>query len=124
MTKIQETDTMLDSLTKMAEGNPGAITVLMQIMTEAERIDPDSFMGSFGAILSLDTQNIYGSRIWMLYKDVCGENITDTIGLSRAVQMGIISIATLNMAIDNYGKGLDVEDTMKKLRNDLPNFAK
>ncbi|MBU2177728.1 MAG: hypothetical protein KJ556_21760 [Gammaproteobacteria bacterium] len=57
---------MQDLLVTMAEGNPGAITVLMRLMgTE------------FGPmrILSLDDMNIRGTQIWIGHKDHCGEDL-------------------------------------------------
>lgn len=66
--KIELSDTTADVLLKMAEGNPGAITVLTAIL--------DTY-GNEGLmlILSLDDMNVRGSQIWVGYKDYCGEDI-------------------------------------------------
>ena len=122
MEKITGNDTGMDMIAKMSEGNPGAINVLMQFITKAPMIDPKSCMGGLGPILMLDSCNIYGSRIWMLYKDVCNENIVATIAVIRATQLGIITKSTLNTAIDNYGKGIDVNTIMSKVKEELPDF--
>jgi hypothetical protein len=115
--------TIIDNLTAMAEGNPGAITVLMRMYTEGTAIDPDSLLGSLGAIMLLDTFRVYGHRIWMLYKDVCGEDITHTIAVLRACQMGIIPQSQVDTAIDNRGQGIDVEEVFKLLKEQLPAFG-
>ena len=122
MSRIQLTDTTTDVFIKMAEGNPGGLHVCMQMFENNTKIDPDDFMGRLGAILSLDTHGIYGSRIWMLYKDVCGEDLVNTLALLRGVQLGFLSEAKLNKAIDNYGEGIDVEDIKAQVKNYLPNF--
>jgi len=40
MSRIQGTDTMMDVITKMAEGNPGAISAMGAMLKEGKRIDP------------------------------------------------------------------------------------
>ena len=122
MEKITGNDTGMDMIVKMSEGNPGAVNVLMQLITKTPTIDPKSCMGGLGTILMLDSCNIYGSRIWMLYKDVCNENIATIIAVIRATQLDIITKSTLNTAIDNYGKGIDVNTIISKVKEELPNF--
>ena len=51
----------------LSEGNPGALRVLMELFGK----DGAGFLDVFGC----DSKRLYGSRIWMLYKDVCGEDI-------------------------------------------------
>lgn len=63
--KITSDMNMMDMMMVMSEGNPGALTVLMQ-MTQ----DPRSILD----ILLLDSLGIRGSKIWMLYSDSCGKN--------------------------------------------------
>jgi len=121
--RITLQDNGLTALMKLSEGNPGAMSVLMEMMTQAADIDPDDIMGSFGALLHLDSMGIYGPRIWMLYKDVCKENLNATLGLMRAVQLGFISRSTLDTAIDNYGQGLDVDAALAKVKDRLPRFV-
>jgi hypothetical protein len=64
--KIELNDTMLDIVTKMAEGNPGALSVLVEIIKRNDIIDN---------ILSLDDMNIRGCQIWVGYKDYCNKDI-------------------------------------------------
>lgn len=109
-----------DALFAMSEGNPGAIRVMMDGLEAANKADPEG-MGVWGFILNLDMLEIYGQRIWRLFKDLCGENIVSSIALVRCVQMGIISKKTLDEAIDGTGT-LDIPATIAALKDKLPSF--
>jgi len=109
-----------DALWTMSEGNPGAIGVMMDGFRYADDIDPEG-MGGWGFLINLDAMGIYGSRIWCLYKDVCGESLSKSIGLVRSVQMGVIQAETLNAAIDGKGS-VHIERTLEKLKERLPSF--
>lgn len=61
--RIQSSDTVMNAILKMSEGNPGAISVLTQLLQKSE----NGFMN----ILSLDDMNIRGSQIWVAYNDHC-----------------------------------------------------
>ena len=56
----------MDIMFKLSEGNPGAINVMGQMLQEEV---------GFLYILSLDDMNMWGSQIWVGYKDYCGEDI-------------------------------------------------
>jgi len=112
-----------DVIVALGEGNPGATVVCMEILQQTPDIDPQAALGGLGHLLMLDTFQIYGSRIWMLYKDVCNQDITQTLMILRAVQLGIINESTLNHAIDNYGAGIDLEELAKKVQEELPSFV-
>lgn len=116
-------DTTMDAVVKLAEGNPGAATVCMQILDKGGDIDPDWMFGGLSILLSLDTYNIYGPRIWMLYKDVCKQDLVKTIASLRACQMGLFPIEKLQHAIDNYGEGVDVDELHRMVKERLPRFA-
>lgn len=118
------TATVPDVLATMAGSNPGALTVCLQIMKNGSLIDPDGAMGGLGLILLLDTFGIYEHRIWMLYKDVCKQDLTKTIALLRLCQMGMLSQSVLTHAIDNRGDGINVDDGITKLQTRLPNFGR
>lgn len=127
MTRITLDDSMMDVMIKMGEGNIGAITVLMDIMGKSENVDPDNIF-SFAHILSLDTHGIYGSNIWILYKDVCGENLTNMLAILRGVQLGIISIDVVKndyMFITEYrGKMYDdFTGLIESVRKTVPSFG-
>ena len=122
MNRIELTDTIESAIIKLGEGNPGAITVLAHIVQGGAQIDPDDAFGGFGTLMSLDMDEIYGSRIWMLFKDVCGQDLPSAIAMCRAVQLGLLPISELNHAIDNMGAGLDVAGTCKLVKERLPRF--
>lgn len=124
MARIKLTDTGLSAAMKMSGGNPGAMTVIMRCLRDAEAIDPDSFMGGMGVILALDTHGIYGADIWMLYKDVCAEDLRVMCALLRAVQLGFLPEPQLNAAIQNYGEGLDIPALVARVEKFLPAFHK
>ena len=121
MTRIEETDIGLSILIKMSGGNPGALTVLSRILKEGTNIDP-YVPTPFLLILTLDTFEIYESRIWMFYKDVCNENIEHTIAMIRALQLGLVSKEIMDHAIDNRGNGLDMPNVLNTVQERLPNF--
>lgn len=119
--RITMNDTTISMLTKISEGNPGAMSVCAKILTEGEKIDPDSH--PMLTIMSLDTLDIYGSRIWQLYKNVCDSSLSNMLGLLRAVQLGYMTERELSGAID--GKPLSAESIqsyLAKVREFLPNF--
>lgn len=123
MSKITLEDTTIEVVTKMSEGIIGAVTVLMQLLEKGGAIDPDDFAEGFGSILSLDTHGIYGSEIWMLYKDVCGGDLVKMVGMLRAVQLGFLPEKDLKFAINNRGEGVDCEDLLSQVRERLPKFG-
>ena len=124
MSRIKLEDTEFSAAMKMGEGNPGAILVCAMMLKRGGEIDPDDFAGGLGPLLSMDTLGIYGSRIWMLYKDVCGEDLRVTCAVLRAHQLGYISSGALKDAIDNYGEGIDVPALVEKVEERLPNFQR
>ena len=122
MSKLELTDTVMGVFKKMSEGNPGAIHVMTEVMNRTPTIDPDNFAGGLGPIMFMDTMGVYGSRIWMLYKDVCKESVAHTVAVLRAVQMGLVDEVLVSNAINSSGAGIDVEDITAKVMDALPNF--
>lgn len=118
--KISLHDSKREIVTKLSEGNPGALNVILELL-DSSRIDPDSVLGGFGNLLSLDTHGIYGSNIWLLYKDCCGQSILNVVTVLRAVQLGLMSEATLWKHIDGWIK-FDMESIYKEVKDRLPNF--
>jgi hypothetical protein len=123
--KIEDsTSEIIKKMSQMASGsyNSGATVVMIDMIKQGQFIDPDSWAGGLSSILLMDGWDIRGEKIWMLYKDVCKEDMVKTIGLLRACQMGIINQAALITAIMNCGQGVDVDDCLTKLQEKLPNF--
>jgi hypothetical protein len=82
-------DTGMDLLMTMSEGNPGALRVLSEMLT-----DPIGFM----QVLSLDDMNIRGTQIWVGYKDYCGEDILKFRECVKTRDPGMVE------AINNEGR--------------------
>lgn len=116
-----------DVVIAMSEGNPGALSTCMELLSHGDRIDPDAIMGGgISALLSLDTLGIYGSRLYMLWNDVCKREIELVLALLRACQLGGlagVTGATLNHAIDHRGDGLDIAAALEAVKEKLPLFA-
>lgn len=121
-TRIESTDSPISAMVKLAEGNPGAVTVLCEILQQGEKIDPDAALGGLAHIFSLDTYGIYGHRIWLLYKDVCNKDIIAVLAILRAVQLGILQESIVQSAIDN-NQWLDCETILAAVQKELPNFG-
>lgn len=115
-------DTTSTMLLKLSKGNPGAISVLVRMLKEGESIDPDS-MSPFMAILQLDSMGINNGSIWMLYKDICGQDLEKMLGVLRGVQLGLLSEEHLLAAIESRYKGVSVDDLLSKVKKELPNFG-
>jgi hypothetical protein len=128
MSKIKLNDDIKTILFNMSDGNPGALTVLMELLKlQTNEIDPDSLLGGFGSILSLDTIGIYGTDIYVLYNDICDQNLTLFIALLRAHQLGLINDVLLRDVSgrqDRSGKELiNTEEIYNQVKKELPNFG-
>lgn len=120
--RIDLTDSAMSAVMKLAEGNPGAITAIMKMMERAQSIDPDSAFGSFGPLFSLDRMGIYGSRIWILWKDVCGHDALRVETLFRAAQLGIIRDEAISGA--TKPGDFDFNDLLSQVQAELPAFGR
>lgn len=129
MSKIKLEDTTMDVIKKMSDGNPGAIGVVMQIINKGAEIDPQDFMGGMGAVLMLDTCEVYGTDIYVLFNDKCDSDIRKTIMIIRAVQLGLFDrIKFKNMCADQMREINLTSDEWKDLDHSvckkLPQFQK
>ena len=120
--RIELTDNMATAITKIVEGNPGALRVCCELVENVQAIDPDHFAGPFAPILLLDSFDLYGSEVWMLYKDVCNYQVDWTYGMLRALQFGIVNRYDLVKAFDRE-ISLDVPDIMRQVQEQLPEFT-
>ena len=55
--RITLEDTPKTAIIKLAEGNPGALTVMLSILEKSEAIDPDAFL-PMAHIFGLDTSGM------------------------------------------------------------------
>jgi hypothetical protein len=112
-------------LTKLCDGNIGALNVLINLTKEEPAIDPDSALGAFGAILSLDSLGIYGSHIWILFKYRCDQSLVKLVALFRAHQLGFLNSDTIVLASQNPDTPveLDTDALLKRVQERLPAFG-
>ena len=114
---------VMDVMIELAQGNPGAISVLSQIVERSNQVDPDNKLGFYMTMFMLDDLGINGSSLWMLYKDVCGGTLEKFLACIRAFQLGIIQRDSLKDAICNPSL-LDTNDIFAKVQDQLPSFAR
>lgn len=65
--RITSNMSLQDMLFEMSEGNPGALTCMMQML--------NSYPEALLDILLFDTMGIYGSQIYMVWNDCCGRDM-------------------------------------------------
>lgn len=74
---INVSDSFQDIAVKLADGNAGALSVVMQVM----KADP---LDGFAVILHLDDMNMRGSQIWAGYSYHCGQDIDKFVAAVKA----------------------------------------
>lgn len=114
-------DTAMTSVMKMAGGNPGALRICSEILKRGGEIDPQGLAG-FGALMCLDSLGIYESRIWLLYKDVCRQDLVKTMACLRAWQLGILPERELLSAISGDAR-IDTDAILVAVKVRLSNFG-
>lgn len=105
MSHIRSNMSNADKATALGDGNMGAMTVCLQLGS----IDPYYFQ-------LLDTLDITGEAIYMLFTDVCGRDIDKTGVLLIACDSGLEGLTRdkLMHAINNRGAGIDVQAIVNK----------
>lgn len=99
MSKIHLSDSVETMFMKMSEGNPGALSVIMELL----RSD------SFHYIIMCDTLELYGEKLYMLYNDCCGRDIEKMKNVIDDWQHGKISKEEIHDHLSSaYGKPFDV----------------
>ena len=128
MERLDLKDSAMEMVGKLSNGNPGAATALFEMLTLGAKVDPDSFAAGFTGLLNLDSFGIYGTDIYVLYSDICERNVTKTLAVLRAVQLGLFDREILKNACsrqDYSGKALvPVDELLAMVQNELPNFGK
>jgi hypothetical protein len=83
----------VDILTTMAEGNPGAIRVLTELMRKQSGME---------TILNLDDMNIRGGQIWIAYSDYADSDLGKLI--VAASQRKAELVAMVNQECAAFGE--------------------
>lgn len=124
--RITLTDTTLDAIIKLAEGNPGAVSALTEMMKQAPAIDPDNFFGTMAPLFDCDTRGLYGPAIWVIYKYVANYDVAKVLAIFRAQQMGLMDWSITDF--DDYKQSYPnltpevVAECMRKVQEELPAF--
>ena len=114
LNKIELDMTVMDVIVVMSDGNLGALNVLMEIMEHGHEIDPQA--GHVVLTLGLlDSWGIYGTLIWQLYKDICGESIANMLAVIRHCQLGM-------SREEDLFKQKDMARIMAEVQAELPEF--
>ena len=108
MTKIKITDSVRDIMVKMSEGNPGALTVLTLLIKEDE-------MNLVTRILALDTMNLYGCKLYMLWNDCCDRDLEKVKDIIDAWQRGKLALKVIHDAVSG-GRGTPIEICKERKR--------
>lgn len=121
-TRVTLEDTEMSAIMKLSDGNPGATVVCARLLKESGDIDTDNFLGGLGTLMSLDTEHVYGPSIWMLYKYVCKESLWKMVAVLRSCQLGFLSNTALHHTINNRGDGVNLDELVKKVTDQLAGF--
>lgn len=126
MVRITSPDINLTEAIKLiADNNPGALEALVQSTEIAEKVDPDDWAGPFAAIIQCDSLEIYGSKIYIIWNDICSRDTVKFLAVLRAAQLGILRRKELYQAIkDEHDHKLDHDTIMAQVQERLPNFNK
>lgn len=84
MAKIDLNDSIMDIVMKMAEGNPGALTFIMELMKHQQSAGIDGMV----LLLHLDDIGLYGSPLYMLWNDCCDRDLGKVEVVMRNYQFG------------------------------------
>lgn len=126
MERITLSDSISSAISKMAEGNIGAVNACISLIEEGEKTDPQNMMGGFGCILDLDREGIYGTDIYVFWNDICNQETSKMMAVLRAVQLGFFSGRVLADAChrqDYSGRSMiPVEELYKMVTERLPAF--
>lgn len=90
--KLPLDGTMIDVISVLSEGNPGAVRVIIEITEKAG----DS---SIVRLLDLDDMNIRGPQIWVAFKDHCGEDIESLLFCLESRDENLVNTVNMNSGI-------------------------
>lgn len=98
MTRLSLDINGMDAVIAMSDGNPGAVNAIIALThPDVRGVDLDSALGPWGPVFQLDTHEIYGPSIYILWNDVCGRDAHTMLVLLRATQLGLFPVEQLKM---------------------------
>lgn len=99
MNRIKPDSTFEKAIVELCEGNAGAVVALARIAATSNS-DPANILAPLHPFLMLDKLRIYGWKIHVLFKHICGSNPIKVRTLLNAVQLGYLSGDLLKQACD------------------------
>lgn len=81
MNRITIFDTQISAVTKLCNGNPGAINACCLLIKEGAHIYP--YIDGYRYIMMLDSIGIYGTDIYVLWNDICQRGLAKMIAMLR-----------------------------------------
>lgn len=114
-TKLELTDSLQDVITKLSEGNPGAINFLFEIIKH----QGNNPIESFGEFLTIDSMHLYGSHLYMLWNDCCNRDVEKSLKIIKGYRLGNIKDNDIKdndikERIINVGYGMSFDDLLER----------
>lgn len=112
----------------MAGGNEHVAKILLNIFLKNVDIDPSNVLKEAGPLVIMIHMDILGLKIQALHESICGSCYIKTIGVLRAVQLGIISqselVGALSSPIGAARLAEQVDDIMSQVYSKIPDFKR
>ena len=113
-------DGQMDQLLELAGKNPGAFAVITNVLKKSCLICPD--LEPLIPLFQFHRAGIRGDKLWMLWKDVCGERMYKLLAVGVAMKHNLVKDEEVMHAVMNRGHGLDVYDLVDKAIAIYPRF--
>lgn len=81
MGKITMFDDLTSAVTKLCNGNPGAINACCHLIKDGAHVYP--YTDGCEYLITLDTLGIYGTDIYILWSDICQRDLAKMIAMLR-----------------------------------------
>lgn len=109
MHKIKIGDSLKDIIYKISEGNPGVIAFILELSNLCDK----KAINFVKLLMIIDSMELYGSSLYMLWNDSCGRDINKSIKIIQAFRVGIITKQHIKERILNVGYGKSFDDLVK-----------
>lgn len=106
MSRLKIFETTSQNFINFAGGNPGAITMLLELQKAVQ--DKIAIY-----LITLDKMELYEDKLYMLWNDCCKRDILKVIKILDYYEKGIINQIDINERIKNVGYGKDFDDLIQ-----------
>lgn len=111
MRMLSPADPPREMIVKLADGNIGAVSVLLKVWEKAEQVHPR--LEPAAVMLVLDDLEIRGERLWILYKYIFDRNLPKMLAFMLACSGRAISRGEMDAAIDGMKACEDLDARAK-----------